>query len=209
MGGETATYHQDRFTDSLLPRFSGFYALRLPGESTMHLVLFENIIPAGLKLKEKYDLKGVLGSTRFVSEKQRAQGVETLKDRNFLDRPLGLNVGSILKELLSKELRRDVAFLEELGRIDYSLLLAVAHVDDLKFNMIPDEREEQWPTVEAGGIQSALADGSVGDEVFYMGIIDVLQAYTNKKVLENKLKTMKYGLKSIVKSDPVACSGNA
>eukprot|EP00913_Durusdinium_trenchii_P018642 g17517.t3 len=94
------------FSASFLPRFMGLYCLQFPKERVPHyLVVFENLFPPGLKFEAKYDLKGVLGSHRYVSAAQRASGVEVLKERKLV-----------------VQLEKDVDFLEKHGRIDYSLL---------------------------------------------------------------------------------------
>eukprot|EP00435_Cladocopium_sp_Y103_P023620 s436_g5.t1 len=108
---------------SFLPRFMGLYSLQFPKERVpAYLVVFENLFPAGLKFEAKYDLKGVLGSHGYVTAEQRASGVEVLKDRNFLERqPLRLASPELLAQM-----EKDVDFLEQHGRIDYSLLLICA-----------------------------------------------------------------------------------
>ncbi len=41
-----------------------------------------------------------------------------------------------------------------------------------------------------GGCSSQNQDGSEGDEVYYMGLIDYLQVYNARKVAENVFKSM-------------------
>ncbi|CAK9057670.1 unnamed protein product [Durusdinium trenchii] len=177
-----ANYHSHMrgFSASFLPRFMGLYCLQFPKERVPHyLVVFENLFPPGLKFEAKYDLKGVLGSHRYVSAAQRASGVEVLKDRNFLERaPLRPS-----EKKLVVQLEKDVDFLEKHGRIDYSLLLGVARASQVKGQALES------------GIQTLAADGTPGEEVLYMGIIDILQEYSNTKAMESTLKSLKYSLK--------------
>merc|ERR1712178_29817 len=128
--GEKATFNPYGLTSSFLPRFSGLYGLQIGASAKTYLIVFENLFPPGVPLKEQYDLKGALGSKRNVTEKQRTKGIKVLKDRNFLNRTL--NVGEKLKPQLLDQLRRDLDFLKLKGRIDYSLLLGVASIDDVK-----------------------------------------------------------------------------
>lgn len=79
-------------------------------------------------------------------------------------------------------MEKDVDFLEQHGRIDYSLLLGVSVTS------------EEKPQAGAKGIRTISADGKEG-EVLYMGIIDILQEYTNTKAMESRLKSFQYSLK--------------
>lgn len=204
--GMSAAYTRTGCTASLLPRFSGFYGLKFAGEAKSYLVVFENIFPAKVSLKEKYDLKGVLGKSRYVSDEQRTQGVEVLKDRNFVTR--SLNVGPEMKKRLVGQLQQDVLFLEEHGKLDYSLLLGVADLDALP-RAPHDDRALQWPTLECRGVRSMGSDGHAANEVFFFGIIDILQEYTSKKAVENTLKSVKHGLTHAFKRSDHADSWNA
>lgn len=137
-------------TQSLLPRYLGFYTLKMPQEPAMRLVVIANVFPPQLELKEKYDLKGVLGSKRYVAEDQQSEGA-VLKDRNFEKNGRILNIGVEKKEQLMKQLRRDLKFLEDHHRIDYSLLVGVASVHAVK------QEPQQWPTLDCHGLLSCNA----------------------------------------------------
>lgn len=67
-------------------------------------------------IKSIYDLKG--------STYQRISDQGVLKDLNFM-KALGTTVLQDYSLQLSRQLQRDVAFLEKMGLIDYSLLLGV------------------------------------------------------------------------------------
>lgn len=177
--------HMRGCLSSFLPRFMGLYSLQFPKERVpAYLVVFENLFPAGLKFEAKYDLKGVLGSHRYVTAEQRASGVEVLKDRNFLERqPLRLASPELLAQM-----EKDVDFLEQHGRIDYSLLLGVSVTSEEKL------QAGSSGSSGASGIRTISADGKEG-EVLYMGIIDILQEYTNTKAMESRLKSFQYSLK--------------
>ncbi len=55
---------------------------------------------------------------------------------------------------------------------------------------------------EDGGLYSVNADGQVGDEIYYLGIIDILQIYNRRKQAEHLLKSMFSDGKSISAVDP-------
>merc|ERR1712125_142764 len=77
-------------TRSLLPRYLGYYTVKLKREPVLRVVVMANVFPHAYEMKEKYDLKGVLSSKRFVSEDQRLQGISVLKDRNFMSRSIAV-----------------------------------------------------------------------------------------------------------------------
>jgi len=135
-----------------------------------------------------------------VSEEQKAAGVKVLKDRNFLGRTL--NIGPPARQRILEQLRRDVEFLRARNRIDYSLLLGVALVNGMREK--PSKLEsEQWPTPERRGMPSMIVRGNTiapGDEAFFLGVIDVLQKYTDRKKAEAAVKGIQYRLQHAYKA---------
>uniref|UniRef100_A0A7S1U3Z0 PIPK domain-containing protein n=1 Tax=Phaeomonas parva TaxID=124430 RepID=A0A7S1U3Z0_9STRA len=51
--------------------------------------------------------------------------------------------------------------------------------------------QDVW-SQDSGGFQGRAPDGTMQDDIFYMGIIDILQQYNTKKWAENLLKGFKY-----------------
>lgn len=166
-------------TASFLPRYLGLYSAKFEGQPALNFVVMNNVFPPRVDLQEQYDLKGVLGMKRFVSEEDAAKGTKVLKDRNFAQRAK-LAVGSELKAKLEEQLRRDVAFLQQHDRMDYSLLLGIATADSL------EGPGHSWPAADSHGLRSC---GGTGQEVYFMGVIDILQEYNWRKALEGNLKT--------------------
>lgn len=206
LAGPDAPRTDARHTASLLPRFLGLYAIKFNGEPPMHVVVMTNAFPAKVKLTEMYDLKGVLNKGRFVTPDQIEKGVKVLKDRNFMDRiqqkPLILSPE--IKEMLAHQVQRDATFLQEHERMDYSLLLGVAPLETLE--AAPGET---WPTIEFGGAQTRSEDGKPGDEVVWLGIIDILQQYNWKKALEGSVKSTKHFFTHLTKKSVLANPDNA
>lgn len=195
-----------RCTDSLLPRFLGYYILKLPGMPAVNIIVMANVFPLHVELKERYDLKGVLGEKRFVTEDEISRGKKVLKDRNFVNRSAGgvIRVGQERKKKLLNQLSRDVEYLRDHMRIDYSLLLGVASAEDAAGGL------GDWPTTDHGGLCSKDVDGAQGDEVYFMGIIDILEEYTVVKAMEGAAKTLRFRALHLLKeSDPYANSTNA
>merc|ERR1712039_286936 len=99
-----------------------------------------------------------------------------------------------MKSRLLEQFHRDTDFLWERNRIDYSLLLGVATVDAVQEK--PNKNaKKQWPTPERQGVKSIGGE----NEVFFMGIIDVLQEYTMKKMAENAVKGLKFEVDQMTK----------
>jgi len=184
---------------SLLPKFLGLYTLKFEDEPATHIVVMVNVFPVHVELREKYDLKGVIGKTRFVSDEQRENGVQVLKDRNFVNRGKW-QVGEHQKQALDEMMRIDIKFLQQRDRMDYSLLLGIASISSVK-ELPVENLQQQWPTVECRGMQSILPSGSPGDEVYYCGIIDILQPYTVRKALESNIKKGLHMAMTTFKSD--------
>merc|ERR1740130_1938037 len=92
-------------------------------------------------------------------------------------------------------LNRDARFLHERDRIDYSLLLGIQPIASAATP--PLHVSKQWPSFESNGVKSI---GEAGEEVLYMGIIDILQPYTAKKKMEGMLKRGQFRAKNLKKS---------
>lgn len=150
---------------SLLPRFCGLYSLQFPKEpKPAYLVVIQNPFAAGVKMKEKYEVKGVLTSDRYVSREDREKGARLLKDRNLIQRSR-LRLGPV-SPLLHRQLQEDVSFLEARGRVEYSLLLGVA-----------SSSEAEQAAALTGGLRTVDADDAEGDEVVFMGLAEIFQEY--------------------------------
>ena len=46
--------------------------------------------------------------------------------------------------------------------------------------------------LDSGGIRESVPDGTKGENVYFLGIIDILQQYNTKKAAENFFKGFKY-----------------
>ncbi|CAE7249498.1 PIP5K1B [Symbiodinium natans] len=74
--------HMRGSPSSLLPRFCGLYSLQFPKEpAPAYLVVLQNLFAPGVRMKESYEVKGLLASHRYVSKEEREKGAKVLKDR--------------------------------------------------------------------------------------------------------------------------------
>eukprot|EP00300_Choanocystis_sp_HF-7_P011495 c17485_g1_i1.p2 GENE.c17485_g1_i1~~c17485_g1_i1.p2 ORF type:complete len:458 (-),score=67.21 c17485_g1_i1:673-2046(-) len=190
--------------NSYICRFLGVIELRLPSEAPLCLVLMRNVLATQLSVRDVYDLKG-------SSVNRRVRDVVVVNDRvvsvrKDCDLATHVLIGSLKRPLL-KMLYRDVQFLRSVAVMDYSLLLGVAH------SPVP---VESVAAVEApiavrasmidatdmgsdldfdccGGYRGRGRNDAPRKEVYYLGIIDLLQKFTLMKRAERTLKTLVVG----------------
>merc|ERR1711920_1088332 len=94
-----------------------------------------------------------------------------------------------------------MGFLHKRDRIDYSLLLGLQSTSAL--DIVPNSANKQWPTPEGNGLKSTASSGEAEDEVIFMGIIDILQSYTTRKMLEGMVKRTLHRVKTKKDKDEV------
>lgn len=201
---------------SLLPRFFGCYILELPDKPVIRLVVMSNIfrVPdASISIREVYDLKG----SRHMRFSGAGSSNGVLKDLDFCNRHSGsdgqgkelkategpcrrLYIGPIRKVELMVHLENDVEWLATNNIMDYSLLVGVADTEDCGEANISLARFESplsprtghlslW-NVDFGGVRAANGDLTPRREIYYMGVIDILQDYNLKKWMETQGKSL-------------------
>jgi Ca2+-binding EF-hand superfamily protein len=146
---------------TLLNQFLSFGQLQMPGQlsPTAFVAMsnaFHDAVAQGFDIKRVYDLKG--------STKGRSNPSDSgpKKDLDFLASEKTIRVGAERRADLLARIRADVAFLERIGVIDYSLLLGIG------------ER-----TVNA-----------TPQRAFFFAIIDTLTAFGTKKGGEFLLRSL-------------------
>jgi len=171
--------------DTLLSRFYGLHGVRLPGGGIAHVVVMANVFETFHRIHEYYDLKG--------SWVDREMGIEHDKHRSRLGLDLDLkrklNLEPDLRYTFLSQVEKDSKFLCGLGIMDYSMLLGFHFCGiDLEANVSahPHESEiQEVPSIQWNkGIPSAD-----GREIYYLGIIDILQLYTIRKKVEMFFKS--------------------
>lgn len=203
---------------SLLPRFFGCYILELPDKPIIRLVVMNNIfrIPdVSISIREVYDLKG----SRYKRFMGAGSGNGVLKDLDFCGRHGGsdgqgkeikateggscrrLYIEPIRKVELMVHLENDVEWLATNNIMDYSLLVGIAdteegggeaEIDALRYEPPRSTRTGHlslW-NVDFGGVRAANGDLTPRREIYYMGVIDILQDYNLKKWMETQGKSL-------------------
>jgi 1-phosphatidylinositol-4-phosphate 5-kinase len=169
-----------------------FLTQGLTSSEVISVVVMENVLNTKMEIHERYDLKG--------SWVRRKVGAAFEANRSkVLGMDLDLHHKLMLQSDQVTQLRRlisyDATFLRECGIMDYSLLLGFHFLDKGSSNLDPEAaagEAEQVPQPDLkrpfwqqydGGLLSATGDG-----IYFMGIIDILQAYNGSKKRERCCK---------------------
>jgi 1-phosphatidylinositol-4-phosphate 5-kinase len=199
---------------TLIPHFYELIHIDTPAGRNIRLVIMNNLAPVDVDIHEAYDLKGSWVG-RWTKEAELAKPGVTLKD---LDAVHHLACSSADRDLVVEQIRRDSAWLEARGVIDYSLLclyhfparaasaqsaasgthaqsaegLSAAVAAAAPLAALSDSASSQALDVR-GRSQVIRASTSAGEEVHvFYGIIDVLQSWRLFKRAEHALKAIRY-----------------
>ena len=180
-----------------------------------------NVFATSKHIHIRYDLKGSRIGRRVLTGKRdqeiMAKGDLSLKDLDLEKRKEKMYVGE-KSEILLNQIKHDADFLCKIEVNDYSLLLGIHYINrdkklkssgsfDLPTNKINnnedsfikesslsdkscDSRQEKLKTLvdfEDGGIIS-----ETGNEIYYVGIIDILTKFNVKKKCEHFIKMVRY-----------------
>lgn len=112
--------------NTLLSQFYGLHRVMVPPLGRkIHFVVMNNLFPPHRDIHRTFDLKGSTIGRDFKEEELEKNPRATLKDLNWLRRNLHLEFGPIKKELFVAQMQKDVALLQRLKIMDYSLLVGI------------------------------------------------------------------------------------
>jgi 1-phosphatidylinositol-4-phosphate 5-kinase len=187
--------------DTLLSRLVGLYAVSSSFyTATTYFLAMANIFPSpasGLKLSEKFDLKGSHIDRGLTAGERIRSSVPIQKDLEFARRHLLL--GPARRAHFLAQLRADCDFLQRAGRVDYSLLLGV--VRNVGDSVSQLQREQQvysagrasaFQLDAGGGYRSSTLQNQPHKELYFFGIIDFIQDFDLFKQLENTVKSLQH-----------------
>ncbi|EST08039.1 Phosphatidylinositol-4-phosphate 5-kinase, core [Kalmanozyma brasiliensis GHG001] len=122
---------------TLLSRFYGLHRVKLPHGRKIHFVIMNNLFPPHRDIHETYDLKGSSIGRDYPEEKAAAKSGAVLKDLNWLRRGREIELGPEKRALFEAQLRSDVALMQRLNIMDYSLLIGLhdmrrGNIDNLR-----------------------------------------------------------------------------
>ncbi|GBG33761.1 Phosphatidylinositol 4-phosphate 5-kinase 1 [Hondaea fermentalgiana] len=151
-------------------------------QSKTHYIVMENLFPPDAVFEAKFDLKGNFRN-RLVAAPKKG---EVLLDRNFRAYTNGvpLSMTPSAKRELRETIERDTEFLEHDEIVDYSLLLGIPARG-------PRAPEDHWGMGLGGdddgneGVESGAEESA---PVLQTGIIDFLQLYNYRKMIESNVK---------------------
>ena len=155
-------------------------------------------------IDEKYDLKGsTVGRKTLFSVKTSSKEIADLmlKDQDFQTR-FRIKLGRAAKNEFLEILKKDCEWLENREIMDYSLLFGVHFNKKMKTNNNASNNNNnnnnnnngiKW---SEGGIESTEGD------IYYCGIIDILQMYNARKIIEKNVKGLYYDKKELSVCSP-------
>ncbi|XP_049850670.1 uncharacterized protein LOC126323721 [Schistocerca gregaria] len=190
--------------NTCLPRFYGVYSMKHEGIGGMVRFVIMNNCFDSLKPVETYDLKGSTVGRRTVDPKPG----DILKDLD-IRRKFYFEEG--MRKTFLKQLQLDATFLAEHNVMDYSLLVGIYYDSTGKESAFKSHkgrfrnRDEGFRSKfqeEYGGIPGVNPE--TGEkEIYYCGIIDILQRYNGRKKLEHFFKSIPYNPDTISIVEPV------
>jgi 1-phosphatidylinositol-4-phosphate 5-kinase len=114
--------------NTLISQFYGLHRVKIPYGRKIHFVVMNNLFPPHRDIHQMFDLKGSTIGREYKEERLAENPRATLKDLNWLRRNLHLEFSAQMKELFVEQMRRDVALLQRLHIMDYSLLVGVHNI---------------------------------------------------------------------------------
>jgi hypothetical protein len=136
-----------------------------------------NVFATSLPILEKYDLKGSTINRSTPQEKRSKNPV--LLDVDFLSSKKLLKIGKDKKLEIMDIIQKDCTFLESVKIMDYSLLVGVHKCG------------KELPNTQCG-IPSEILDQEENIEIYFVGIIDILQKWNAKKRIAGATKGLRY-----------------
>lgn len=150
--------HVTENPNTLLSQFYGLHRVKLPFGRKIHFVVMNNLFPPHRDIHRTFDLKGSTIGRDFKEEDLEKNPRATLKDLNWLRRNLHLEFGPTKKEAFVMQMQKDVALLQKLKIMDYSLLVGI---HDLERGNEENLRDKTLQVFQPGGDKSE-EQGAVG-----------------------------------------------
>ena len=117
--------HVERYPNTLISQFYGLHRVKIPYGRKIHFVIMNNLFPPHRDIHQTFDLKGSTIGRNYKEEDLERNPRATLKDLNWLRRNNHFEFGPEKKSLFIEQMKRDVALLQKLKIMDYSLLVGI------------------------------------------------------------------------------------
>ncbi|KAL8735615.1 MAG: hypothetical protein Q9166_000784 [cf. Caloplaca sp. 2 TL-2023] len=144
--------HIDKYPNTLLSQFYGLHRVKIPYGRKIHFVVMNNLFPPHRDIHQTFDLKGSTIGRDFKEEDLDKNPRATLKDLNWLRRNYHFEFGPEKKKVFIEQLKRDVALLQKLKIMDYSLLVGI---HDLSKGNEENLRDKTLRVFQPGGDRGA------------------------------------------------------
>lgn len=143
--------HIDKYPNTLLSQFYGLHRVKIPYGRKIHFVVMNNLFPPHRDIHQTFDLKGSTIGRDFKEADLERNPRATLKDLNWLRRNYHFEFGPEKKQVFVDQLKRDVALLQRLKIMDYSLLVGI---HDLSKGNEENLRDKTLRVFQPGGDSS-------------------------------------------------------
>ena len=123
--------HVQNNPNTLISQFYGLHRVKIPYGRKIHFVVMNNLFPPHRDIHQIFDLKGSTVGRDLKEddlEKNPKATRATLKDLNWLRRNKHLEFGPQKKHVFIDQMKKDVALLQRLKIMDYSLLVGIHDV---------------------------------------------------------------------------------
>lgn len=144
--------HIDKYPNTLLSQFYGLHRVKIPYGRKIHFVVMNNLFPPHRDIHQMFDLKGSTVGRDYKEEDLEKNPRATLKDLNWLRRNYHFEFGSEKKTVFIEQLQHDVALLQRLKIMDYSLLVGI---HDLSKGNEENLRDKTLRVFQPGGDRGA------------------------------------------------------
>lgn len=111
--------------NTLISQFYGLHRVKIPYGRKIHFVVMNNLFPPHRDIHQMFDLKGSTVGRDLKEEDLATNPRATLKDLNWLRRDLHLEFDARIRQIFLDQMKRDVALLQRLHIMDYSLLVGM------------------------------------------------------------------------------------
>ena len=140
--------HVERYPNTLISQFYGLHRVKIPYGRKIHFVVMNNLFPPHRDIHQTFDLKGSTIGRELKEDVLGKNPRATLKDLNWLRRDYHFEFGPKKKSLFVEQMKRDVALLQKLKIMDYSLLVGI---HDLSKGNEENLRDKTLQVFEPGG----------------------------------------------------------
>jgi 1-phosphatidylinositol-4-phosphate 5-kinase len=186
--------HLSKNPESLLYRITGLYCiLTRNGENMVqnYLIVMMNVF-AGLQPIFTYDLKGsTYGRTSFKKDQQISS---VMKDLDWRNHGMKLDLAPEHAEAIIDNLEISASFLAKLNLIDYSLIVGVSQIQELKPSKSTHSMDEQDRSDDSKEGKCPWNFVSrCGNYHYTIAIVDVWTRFSLTKRLEYCIKSVTFG----------------